>query len=116
MNMKDQIRVLKAAKKCDLRVYQSRTTNGSRCVRLLYNKFGDSILFDPLLDIGQAMDMLIHLGGTLVINNKEKSCAAYITTEKNSKASVVGSWRSNGKNKKKNICNAIINCILRLDE
>ena len=110
--MKDQIRVLKAAKKCNLKAYQSKTMSGERCVKLTYNKFGDSFLFNPLEDIGQAMNMLIKLDGSLIINKDDSNCVIYIKQRGGSEVSAIGIWKSNNKNKIKNICNAIVNCIL----
>ena len=105
-----QYRIIKAAKKCGLNVVPRRTYDGKPFVGLIYNKFGDSYAFNPLVDVGHAVYMLSILGGSLSIANKESKCIVYL--ESDPESVVEGRWVTKPKNKDKNICNAIINCIL----
>jgi len=115
MNMNTQSRILKACKICGLNVRPAKSWSGDRYVALIYNKAGDSTSFNPSQDIGHAMQLLLAVGGTLIVSNKESKCWVYLEKdypEKHLKNCVSGSWLSNPKSKSKNICNAIINCIL----
>lgn len=115
MNKTTQTRILKAAAICGIKARPAKTWSGSNYVARVYNKIGDTIGFRPHHDIGHAMEMLSILGGTLIISNNESKCWVYLEKDYPSNildGAVVGSWLSKPKNKNKNICNAILNCIL----
>jgi hypothetical protein len=116
MNMKDQLRILRASRKCGMKTYQSKTYAGERCVKLIYNKSGDSIFFNPLHNIGQAMEMLIYQGGAIEINNYNSECVVRLREKSGKEITVSGHWVSKPSKKVANICNAIVNCILLLKD
>ena len=115
MNKQTQHRVLKAAAICGIKASPKKTWSGSRYVGRIYNNAGDTTVFDPSSDLGHAVEMLSILGGTLIISNQKSMCWVYLEKdypENHLKECVTGSWKSKPKNKTKNICNAVINCIL----
>lgn len=115
MNKTTQARIIKASAICGIRAVPKKTWSGSLYVARFYNKAGDTIGFDPSANLGHAVEMLSILGGTLTISNDESKCWVCLEKdypENHSNACVYGSWASKPKNKTKNICNAILNCIL----
>lgn len=115
MNKQTQYRILKAAKICGLEVKACRTWSGKLYVGRVYNKLGDTIGFDPSQNLGHAVEMLSILGGTLIISNEKSMCWVYLEKdypENHLKECVTGCWKSKPKNKTKNICNAVLNCVL----
>jgi len=109
MNKVTQSRIIKAANFCGLKVRPAKTLSGDLYVGLIYNRIGDSTYFDPSRRIGDAMEMLLIIGGSLQINNEKSSC---VVCDRDHEIVVSGSWLSVPKNKNKNICNAILNFIL----
>jgi len=119
MNKKTQLRILNAAKICGIKAIARKTWSGSLCVGKVYNKIGDTVWFDPSNDLGHAVELLSAKGGTLIISNEQSKCWVYLEKDypnKHIKNCVTGSWLSKPKNKTKNICNAILNCILTKSE
>lgn len=114
MNKSTQSQIIKAAKICGLNAVPRKSYTGISYVGVVYNNAGDSYVFDPSTDIGQAVYMLSILGGSLSINNKESRCTVYL--ELNPESLVEVSWVTKPKNKDKRICSAVIKCILASGE
>jgi len=108
-------RIIKASEICGFKVVKSRNLCGEVYTSLVYSNAGLTRPFNPQEKIGDAMSLLISMGGTVIVNNKKSECFCYLESdypENLVKGSVRGSWKSKPENREKNICNAILNLVL----
>ena len=109
MTIHDQTVILKACKICGLKAWPARSIH--RDIRFVEIEGGDGygIPFNPLHNIADAMELLIFVGGTISIDNNNKTCSVLIA---GSDAVTNGGWIARPKNRTKNICKAIVNAII----
>ena len=105
MNKKVLKLALMASNNAGFTVYQRKDLAREVYLSRKYNKAGDTVVFTPHTRIGDAMELLIAVGGSIEIDNDASQCKVLVYGK-----CVYGYWKTE-RSKIKNICNAILNSV-----